>query len=161
MKNRFEGLQVEYLPIGEVRANPRNARTHSKRQIKRIAESIRAFGFLSPILIDDAGTVLAGHGRLAAANLLGFETVPTLRASGLAAAEKRAYVLADNKLAEKAAWDQKYWRSNSVSLPNYCRRKASISPLPVSMRRRSIWCSAISPTPGQALKTRCQPSRRP
>ena len=102
MKNRFEGLQVECLPIGELRANPRNARTHSKRQIGQIAESIGAFGFLNPILIDDEGTVLAGHGRLAAAQLLGLENVPTLRADGLSAPQKRAYVLADNRLAEKA-----------------------------------------------------------
>ena len=106
MKNRFEGLQVECLPIGELRANPRNARTHSKRQIGQIAESIGAFGFLNPILIDDEGTVLAGHGRLAAAQLLGLENVPTLRADGLSAPQKRAYVLADNRLAEKAGWNR-------------------------------------------------------
>jgi DNA modification methylase len=106
MKNRFEGLQVQYLPIGELRANPCNARTHSKRQIRQIAESISAFGFLNPILVDDAGTVLAGHGRLAAAELLGLENVPTLRADGLSPPQKRAYVLADNKLAEKAGWDR-------------------------------------------------------
>ena len=86
--------------------NPRNARTHSKRQVRQIAESIRAFGFLNPILVDDAGLVLAGHGRLAAAKLLVLESVPTLTASGLSVAQKRAYVLADNKLAEKAGWDR-------------------------------------------------------
>ncbi len=113
MKNRFEGLQVEYLPIGELRANPRNARTHSRRQLRQIAESIKAFGFLNPILIDDAGTVLAGHGRLAAAQLLGLEIVPILRADGLSASQKRAYVLADNRLAEKAGWN---WETLAIEL---------------------------------------------
>ena len=92
--------------LDDLKPNPKNARTHSKRQIKQIAESISAFGFLNPILIDEAGTVLAGHGRLAAARLLGLENVPTLRADGLSVAQKRAYVLADNKLAEKGGWDR-------------------------------------------------------
>ncbi|WP_335645495.1 DNA methyltransferase [Methylobacterium durans] len=89
-----------------LRANPRNARTHSKHQIRQIADSIEAFGFLNPVLVDEAGMVLAGHGRLAAAKLLKLTGVPTLLASGLSEAQKRAYVLADNKLAEKAGWDR-------------------------------------------------------
>jgi len=99
-------VTVIHVPIDKVRLNPRNARTHAKRQIRQIADSIRAFGFLNPIMLDDAGAVLAGHGRLAAARLLGLATVPTLQASGLSETQKRAYVLADNKLAEKAGWDR-------------------------------------------------------
>ncbi len=90
----------------ELTPNSRSARTHSKRQIRQIADSIKAFGFLNPILVDDAGVVLAGGGRLAAAKILGLKKVPTLTASGLSVAERRAYVLADNKLAEKAGWDR-------------------------------------------------------
>ena len=92
-------------PPARLHTNPRNARTHSRAQIKQIADSIRAFGFTNPILVDEDDRVLAGHGRLAAAKRLGLEAVPTLRLSGLSDVQKRAYVLADNKLAEKAGWD--------------------------------------------------------
>src|SRR4029077_4424522 len=83
-----------------------NARTHSKRQIRQIADSIERFGFTNPVLIDEAGEIIAGHGRVEAAKLLGLSGVPALRVSHLSAAEKRAYVLADNKLAAKAGWDR-------------------------------------------------------
>ena len=99
-------LSVSYLPLSSLRPNPRNARTHSKRQIRQIADSISAFGFLNPILLDDAGMVLAGHGRLQAAQKLGLQNVPTICAAGLTEVQKRAFVLADNKLAEKAGWDR-------------------------------------------------------
>ena len=99
-------LTVHFRSIDSLNPNVRNARLHSKRQIRQIADSIRTFGFLSPILIDETGTVLAGHGRLAAAKQLGMDQVPTLLANGLNETQKRAYVLADNKLAEKAGWDR-------------------------------------------------------
>lgn len=83
-----------------------NARTHNKRQIKQIAQSIKNFGFLNPILIDEDGQIIAGHGRWLAAKLLGLSTVPTLLISHLTATEKRAYMLADNRLAELAGWDR-------------------------------------------------------
>lgn len=98
--------QVEWVPIGALRANPRNARAHSKKQIRQIAESIRKFGFLNPVIVDDAGLVLAGHGRLEAARLVGIATVPVLRFAHLSPARKRAYVLADNRIAEQAGWDR-------------------------------------------------------
>ena len=82
-----------------------NARTHSPKQISQIAGSIETFGFTNPVLIDEAGTILAGHGRVAAARQLGFAEVPCLRLDHMTANEKRAYVLADNKLAENAGWD--------------------------------------------------------
>ena len=84
----------------------RNARTHSKRQIRQIAASIETFGFTNPVLVDDQGRIIAGHGRVAAARLLGMEQIPTLRLAEMTAAEKRAYVIADNRLAEKAGWDR-------------------------------------------------------
>lgn len=83
-----------------------NARTHSPKQVRQIADSIRRFGFVNPVLISDDGEIIAGHGRVAAAQLLQLDTVPTLRLSHLSAAERRAYVLADNKLAENAGWDR-------------------------------------------------------
>ena len=85
---------------------PRNARTHSKKQIRQIVASIRQFGFTVPVLIDEAGTILAGHGRVAAATVLGLTTVPCLQLTHLREAQKRAYVLADNKLALNAGWDE-------------------------------------------------------
>ena len=99
-------LQIEYTPIYALRAQRQNARTHSKRQIRQIADSIERFGFCNPILVDDDLTILAGHGRVAAAQLLNLTTVPTVRLSHLSEADKRAYVIADNRLAEKAGWDR-------------------------------------------------------
>ncbi len=84
----------------------RNARTHSKKQIKQIAASIERFGFTNPVLVSDAGEIIAGHGRVEAAKLLRMKTVPTLALSHLSDAERRAYVLADNKLALNAGWDR-------------------------------------------------------
>jgi hypothetical protein len=83
-----------------------NARTHSRRQIKKIAASIERFGFLNPVLADENNRIIAGHGRVAAAKLLDWAEVPTLRIEHLTEAEKRAYILADNRLAEDAGWDQ-------------------------------------------------------
>lgn len=101
-----EALAIEYRPLGTLRKNPRNARTHAKKQVKAIAESIEAFGFTSPILIDEDGMILAGHGRFAAAKLLGLQAVPTIRKGDLSEAQKRAVVLAENQLAARAGWDQ-------------------------------------------------------
>ena len=98
--------RVETVAIETLKANPRNARTHSKRQIKLIADSLKAFGFLNPLLIDENGMVIAGHGRLAAARRLGLTHAPSLRIEHLSDDEKRAYVLADNQLAALAGWDR-------------------------------------------------------
>ena len=100
------GLSVSYRPVTALAAYPRNARTHSKRQIRQIAESISAFGFTNPILIDAGNTIVAGHGRLLAAQLLGMTDVLTIRLESLTETQIRAYVLADNKLAENAGWDE-------------------------------------------------------
>ena len=98
-------LRIEYLPVEKLRPYERNARTHSDAQIDAIAESICQFGFNSPILIDDDNGVIAGHARLAAARKLELDTVPCVRLSHLNDAQRRAYILADNRLAEMAVWD--------------------------------------------------------
>lgn len=90
----------------DLRPYANNARTHSKKQIKQIAESIRRFGFTNPVLVTDNGEIVAGHGRVAAAKLLGLRAVPTIALSHLSDAERRAYILADNKLALNAGWDR-------------------------------------------------------
>jgi ParB-like chromosome segregation protein Spo0J len=84
----------------------RNARTHSDAQVAQLAASIREFGFTSPVVIDEDGGILAGHGRVMALRKLGVEEVPCIEAAGLTQAQRRAYVLADNKLALNAGWDE-------------------------------------------------------
>jgi DNA modification methylase len=103
---RIRDLVVKRTVLSSLKPNPRNARTHSKRQLEAIAASIREFGFTNPVLVDDGSNVLAGHGRLEAAKLLGLPAVPTVQISDLSDAQKRAYVLADNRLAERAGWDR-------------------------------------------------------
>src|SRR5258707_10808826 len=103
-------MKIEYIPVRQLRPYPKNARTHSRKQIQQIANSIKKFGFCNPVLIDDAKQIIAGHGRVEAAKQLGIDAVPTCRLSHLSDADKRAYVLADNKLAEKAGWDRELWR---------------------------------------------------
>lgn len=98
--------RMEWAPIANVRPNPKNARTHSKKQIRQIAASIRKFGFLNPLIVDDENMILAGHGRLEGARLEGMAHVPIVRFGHLSEAQKRAYVIADNKIAEEAGWDR-------------------------------------------------------
>jgi ParB-like chromosome segregation protein Spo0J len=97
--------QIETLPIDALVPYARNSRTHSAEQIAQIAASIREFGFTNPVLIDEAGGIIAGHGRVLGARAVGLLAVPCLRLVGLSEAQKRAYVIADNKLALNAGWD--------------------------------------------------------
>lgn len=99
--------RIEFRPTATLHPHPRNARLHSKRQIRQIADSIAAFGHLTPIILDEKGTVLAGHARLAAAKLIGLAEVPTITAAGLTEAQQRSFMLADNKLCENAGWDRR------------------------------------------------------
>jgi len=99
-------LRVDYVPIGKVRPSPKNARTHTPKQVQDIARSIETVGWTKPIIVDEHFEVLAGHGALQAALQLGMTEVPTIMRSGLTAAQRRAYRLADNKLAEASSWDK-------------------------------------------------------
>jgi len=99
-------VQINQMAIAALRPNPKNARTHSRRQIRKLAESIEALGWTYPILADEHGNVIAGHGRLEAAKLLGLTKVPVMTAVGLSEAQKRALAIADNKIAEGAGWDR-------------------------------------------------------
>lgn len=98
--------KIEEVAVRTLRAHSSNARTHSRRQIRQLAQSIEQFGFTVPILTDEAGVILAGHARWLAAKELDLKTVPVVALSGLTDTQKRAYLLADNKLAEKAGWDR-------------------------------------------------------
>jgi hypothetical protein len=99
-------LQITYQPVNDLKNNPRNARTHTKHQIRQIADSIDAFGFTNPVLLDHDNMIVAGHGRVAGAKKLGMSLVPTIRLEDLSPDQIRAYVIADNRLAEKAGWDK-------------------------------------------------------
>ena len=106
MNTAAASQSIEPRAPSELRAYSQNARTHSRKQVRQIADSIERFGFTNPVLVSDDSEIIAGHGRVQAAKLLGLSTVPTLRLSHLSAEERRAYVLADNKLALNAGWDQ-------------------------------------------------------
>ena len=97
--------RLEYIALADLVPHDRNARTHSKKQLKQIADSITRFGFTNPVLVDGNNSIVAGHGRVEAAKLLGMTRVPILRFEHMTDAEKRAYVIADNRLAELAGWD--------------------------------------------------------
>lgn len=99
--------RVAQVPLDQLHPDASNPRTHKPKQIRQIADSIAKFGFTNPILIDEAGSVLAGHGRLAAAQLLGLKFVPTICLAHMSRAEKRAYIIADNKLSDSSSFDRK------------------------------------------------------
>jgi len=98
-------LSIDYLSTADLLPYAMNSRTHSDDQVAQIAASIKEFGFTNPILIDDAAGIIAGHGRLMAAKRLNLTEVPTITLEGLTEAQKKAYVIADNKLALNAGWD--------------------------------------------------------
>ena len=99
-------LKVEYRPVAELIPYARNARTHSDEQVAQIAASITEFGFVNPVLVGEDNVIIAGHGRLLAASRLGMETVPVIRLGHLSETQRRALVIADNRLAEAAGWDE-------------------------------------------------------
>lgn len=99
-------LRIAYLPPERLRPSPNNARRHSKKQLKQIALSIERFGFLNPVLITDDFEIIAGHGRVEAAKMLGLRQVPTVLLSNLSAADRRAYMITDNRLAQLAVWNR-------------------------------------------------------
>lgn len=98
-------LQIEYISILQIAPYVKNARTHSEEQIAQIVESIREFGFTNPILIDQHNDLIAGHGRLEAAKIVGLETVPAVRLSDLSEQQVKALRIVDNQLALNAGWD--------------------------------------------------------
>lgn len=98
-------LAIHYKALADLTPYKQNARTHSKEQVAQIADSIKRFGFTNPILLDGESGIIAGHGRLMAAQKMGLAEVPTIELAGLSDADKRAYILADNKLALSAGWD--------------------------------------------------------
>lgn len=98
---------MEKIEISKLVPYARNSRVHDPKQVRAIARSIKAFGFNNPVLIDEENVVIAGHGRLEAAKQLGLKEIPAVRLTHLSEKEKKAYVIADNRLAERASWDEK------------------------------------------------------
>jgi hypothetical protein len=98
---------MERRAVATLAANARNARTHTGAQIEQLAESIKLYGWTMPVLIDESGVILAGHGRVLAAQRLNIAEVPVIVARGWSGEKKRAYMLADNKLSLNSSWDKK------------------------------------------------------
>ena len=105
-KTKIE-LAIIYRPIEDLKPDSANPRRHTRKQVRQIAESIKAFGFNVPILIDRHGNIIAGHGRWLACRELGFTEVPTLCLDHLTPAQARAFMIADNRLTEIAVWDDR------------------------------------------------------
>ncbi len=112
-------LNIKYEDVGKLKPYANNARVHSKKQVTQIARSIKAFGFNNPVLIDSKKTVIAGHGRVLAAKELSMDKVPTICLDHMSDSEKKAYILADNKLAEKAGWDKEVLKIELQNLINF------------------------------------------
>ena len=108
--------RIEMWPLDRLRPYEKNARTHSPEQVAQIAASIQEFGFTNPILVDGADGILAGHGRLAAAKDMGLAEVPVIVLDHLSAAQRRAYILADNQLALNAGWDMELLQQEIAGL---------------------------------------------
>ena len=98
-------MEIKHIKIAELIPYASNSRTHSDRQVAQIAASIKEFGFNNPVLIDETGGIIAGHGRVLAARKLGLQEVPTIELAHLTPTQRKAYIIADNKLALNAGWD--------------------------------------------------------
>jgi hypothetical protein len=102
----FADRQIERVPLKSFKKSPRNARTHSKRQIEQVADSMRRFGVVNPLIVDRHNRLVAGHARLEAARSIGLRAVPVIRVTDLTEIQLRAYMLADNRIAQNAGWDR-------------------------------------------------------
>jgi DNA modification methylase len=106
MQSLTAALEVTYLPTTSLKPHPQNPRVHSEKQVHQIAQSIKAFGFNVPILVDDQQNVVAGHGRLLAAKKLGWNTIPVIKLNHLSESQYKAFLIADNRLTENSSWDE-------------------------------------------------------
>jgi ParB-like chromosome segregation protein Spo0J len=118
--------ELEHRNVAALKPHSKNARTHPKKQIDRLEGSIQEFGFTRPILVDEGGVILAGHARWQAAKKIGLKTVPVIVLRGLSEARKRAYVLADNKIAELAGYDRPALAAELDDLSSIWQRRISI-----------------------------------
>ena len=154
---RGDLLGIIHRPITDLKPDPANPRVHSKQQVRQIAKSIKTFGFNVPILVDAELKVIAGHGRSAGLPRAWLAEVPTLCLDHLTPAQARAFMIADNRLTEIAAWDDRLLASSSRTSP--CSASTSASRSPASRWPRSICGSRRSMTAPEATTTR--PMRSP
>ncbi|HAP2098253.1 TPA: ParB N-terminal domain-containing protein, partial [Escherichia coli] len=113
-----EKLKIVYRPLQELSPYAHNARTHSPEQVAQLVENIKQFGWTNPVLIDEKGEIIAGHGRVMAAEMLKMDSVPVIVLSGLTDEQKKAYRLADNRLPMNAGWDEDLLRMELSDLIN-------------------------------------------
>ncbi|PJI86338.1 ParB-like nuclease family protein [Yoonia maricola] len=125
ISNHSNSQQIKHLPIDALSPYANNPRTHSNQQVRQIADSIEEFGWTNPVLIDADNGIIAGHERIAAAKLLGMSDVPVMRVDHLTDAQKRAYIIADNKLAENAGWDDELLVIELQALSDLARKHAN------------------------------------
>jgi ParB-like chromosome segregation protein Spo0J len=109
-------LSIAYVPTAKLKLNPKNPRLHSEKQIQQIARSVETFGFNIPIAVDSDNTVVAGHGRVLAARLLGIAELPTISLNHLTETQLKAFMVADNRLAENSVWDDRLLAEQLKSL---------------------------------------------
>jgi len=109
-------LKLEYREVGKLKPYEKNSRQHPPEQIEKLCALIRRVGFVVPILVDEKAGILKGHGGLQAARQLGMKSVPVIELTGLTAAEKRAYLIADNRLAEDSGWDKTILQAEMIDL---------------------------------------------
>ena len=121
MTNRNNKLKVTYRKVKDLKHYKNNPRVHTDDQIAQIVGSIQEFGFTAPVLLDGKNTILAGHGRVMAAEAMGMDTVPTIDLAGLTAKQKEAYVIADNKLTENSSWDYDILKTMIPGMDDYLR----------------------------------------
>ena len=150
--------RIELWPIDRLRPYERNPRTHSEAQVDQIAASMVEFGWTNPILVDEQGGILAGHGRLLAARKLGLAEVPVIRFEHLSEAQKRAYLIADNQLALQAGWTMRCWRRSWRG----CGTSASTSTWSASMPPSwsDCWRSPMARRRARRPRTRFRNRRR-
>src|SRR5262245_49872701 len=103
-------ISFEILPLSGIKNNPHNSREHDRKQLAKLRRSIEKFGFLVPVIVDESGELLCGHARVTAARQLGLISVPAIRAGTLGEVDKRAFIIADNRLAELASWNERSLR---------------------------------------------------
>lgn len=116
MSTNLPKLRIENIPLGKVKKSQKNARVHSDQQIEALRKSIEKFGFNVPIIIDQKSKILAGHARYTVAKALGMETIPAVRISHLTNSQKRAYMLADNRIPLDAEWDMEILRGEILDI---------------------------------------------
>jgi len=129
----MKNLEIDYIAIEDLIPYARNARTHNDEQVAQIAGSIKEFGFTNPVLLNPDKTIIAGHGRVMAARKLGLEKVPTITLHDLTDAQRRAYVLADNKLALNAGWDEEMLKNELQDLELYLQHLAGFNEMELNL----------------------------